>query len=445
MATDFKQSPGASTAGVTATVKKQYELLPYPHRDPERELENLRYSNLDEIAGINHKCFRGRLDLSKPARILVAGGGTGDSTVFLAEQLRDFPAEILHVDLSERSMDIARRRIEKRGLEGKVEWRQGSLLDLTPSNAGYFDYINCSGVLHHLEDPAAGLAALNSVLKPDGAMGLMVYGKYGRTAIYQLQRLLELAGLKGAEPSKELLQELRRLLDKLPATNWQHHGQKLMAFMENADDSELYDLLLHTCDRAYSVTELVDLLATSKLHLLEFTSESRFFYQAEQIFRDSPWWPEISQKPLAEQQEMAELYWGCQIKHAFWAAREPDRRVNPTQLNLIPGWSELSRMVNVRESILTNRASVWSLDFQLRAGIQMTINVESPPVVRAFCEMINDELSIADIVNRIKQNPALSEGYSEIDMIPLLLQAIRNLSDHDLLFLRHPDTVSIRR
>ena len=59
--------------------------------------------------------------------------------------------------------------------------------------------------------------------------------------------------------------------------------------------------------------------------------------------------------------------------------------------------------------------------------------------------MINDELSIADIVNRIKQNPALSEGYSEIDMIPLLLQAIRNLSDHDLLFLRHPDTVSIRR
>ena len=43
------------------------------------------------------------------------------------------------------------------------------------------------GVLHHLADPDAGLAALRDVLAPDGAMHLMVYAPYGRTGIYMLQ------------------------------------------------------------------------------------------------------------------------------------------------------------------------------------------------------------------------------------------------------------------
>jgi hypothetical protein len=36
--------------------------------------------------------------------------------------------------------------------------------------------------LHHLPDPQAGLRALCAVLKDDGALALMLYGKYGRTA-----------------------------------------------------------------------------------------------------------------------------------------------------------------------------------------------------------------------------------------------------------------------
>ena len=50
-----------------------------------------------------------------------------------------------------------------------------------------FDLIVCTGVLHHLADPDAGLRALRSVLKPEGAMYLMVYAPYGRTGVYMLQ------------------------------------------------------------------------------------------------------------------------------------------------------------------------------------------------------------------------------------------------------------------
>ena len=54
-----------------------------------------------------------------------------------------------------------------------------------------FDQIVCTGVLHHLADPDVGLSALRSVLKPDGAMQLMVYAPYGRTGIYMLQDILQ--------------------------------------------------------------------------------------------------------------------------------------------------------------------------------------------------------------------------------------------------------------
>ena len=50
-----------------------------------------------------------------------------------------------------------------------------------------FDHIVCTGVLHHLPDPGAGLRALRDVLEPDGAMHLMVYAPYGRAGVYMLQ------------------------------------------------------------------------------------------------------------------------------------------------------------------------------------------------------------------------------------------------------------------
>ena len=83
----------------------------------------------------------------------------------LAHQLRDTDARIVYVDLSEASMAVAKSRIEARGLGRRVEWIHGSLLDVPKWGLDRFDYVNCSGVLHHLADPPAGLAALRSVLK----------------------------------------------------------------------------------------------------------------------------------------------------------------------------------------------------------------------------------------------------------------------------------------
>jgi 2-polyprenyl-3-methyl-5-hydroxy-6-metoxy-1,4-benzoquinol methylase len=69
-----------------------------------------------------------------------------------------------------------------RSAASRIRFHTGSLLDLPSLGLGPFDYIDCCGVLHHLEDPAAGLAALKSVLDPAGGIGLMLYGTLGASA-----------------------------------------------------------------------------------------------------------------------------------------------------------------------------------------------------------------------------------------------------------------------
>src|ERR1700729_3266993 len=96
-------------------VRAQYEALPYPPRDPRDEAIRLITGTPSHLLEVNHYLFSGRLNFVRP---------------FLA-----LP-----------SMPI-----------------------------GEFDYIDCTGVLHHLPDPAAGMRALASVLEPDGGMGVMLY------------------------------------------------------------------------------------------------------------------------------------------------------------------------------------------------------------------------------------------------------------------------------
>jgi hypothetical protein len=45
--------------------------------------------------------------------------------------------------------------------------------------------------------------ALKSVLKPDGAMGLMVYAKYGRASYYHVQEMMRLINDDQEEPEQK--------------------------------------------------------------------------------------------------------------------------------------------------------------------------------------------------------------------------------------------------
>lgn len=258
---------------------EQYEAYPYPARDPADEAKRLIEGSPSHLLEINHYIFAGGRDFRQPFRALVAGGGTGDATIMLAQHLKDAgcPAEVVYLDLSTASRAIAEARAKVRGLDN-IRFMNGSLLDLPQLELGLFDYIDCCGVLHHLESPEIGLATLARALNPGGGMGVMVYGRHGRTGVYQAQAMLR--ELTRAEPApgntpKARLKLARTLLGQLPPTNWLRRNPAVGDHIE-AGDPGLYDLLLHSRDRAYDVAELAQLVAGAGLEIASFIEPWRY-------------------------------------------------------------------------------------------------------------------------------------------------------------------------
>ena len=308
-----------------SAVRSQYEALPYPAVHPEDERKRLTRTWLEDLPMINHYCFAGKQSFKKGFRALLAGGGTGDQTIFLAEQLKDTDARIVHLDLSEASIGIARERARIRGLTN-IDWVHDSLLNLPRLDMGLFDYIGCSGVLHHLADPDAGFKALRSVLKPDGAIGLMVYGTTGRTGVYQMQALMRMVNGPQLDMQGELA-NTRDLLASLPSSNWFRRGEDLHGD-HKAGDAGIYDLLLHSQDRSFSVGELFDWIEGSPqsggngMHLA-FTDvqRGRSAYLPHFILgRNPPAMADTLRKmPRRQQYEIAELLSGSLITHSMYA------------------------------------------------------------------------------------------------------------------------------
>lgn len=311
-------------------VRSQYEDLPYPPRDPAEENSRLITTWIDDLPMINHYCFAGRQTFSKRFRVLVAGGGTGDASIFLAEQLRDTDAQIVHLDLSAASIEVGRRRAQVRGLQN-ITWIHESLLGLPALGVEPFDYINCAGVLHHLADPDAGLKALLSVLKKDGALGIMVYAQIGRTAVYQMQSMLRTIN-RGETDKARMVTNARAILAALPTSNWFKRAEAdLYLDHENLGDPGVFDLLLHPQDRAYTIEELYAWIADCNGLHIELTDVGRgcAAYQPE-LMAAAPHQQTMAgltrNLPLREQHAVAEVLSGNLIHHTFYAVRGSPRR-----------------------------------------------------------------------------------------------------------------------
>ncbi|MEE9265974.1 MAG: class I SAM-dependent methyltransferase [Gammaproteobacteria bacterium] len=324
-------------------VRAQYEDIPFPLRDPRDEARGLIITEQDSLGKINHFCFGGRQGFGGGFRVLVAGGGTGDHGIFLAEQLRDYDASVTYIDISRASLGIAKERARVRNLDN-IEWHHGSILDIASLDLAPFDLISCSGVLHHLPEPERGLAALRSALAPEGAMSLMLYGRMGRLGIHAGQELMRLVN-QGVDDRKLKTRHARAVLQSLPQTNWLLRGRDpkevLVSFLE--DESNLYDTLLHEQDRAYSVMEIYALLAGAQLDLIEFVSflssvpSFRYLYNPMVWISDPAFRSHVATLSRSKQQAIAEAI-SCMITcHSFYAAPTAAGRIAaPNDLDMVP-------------------------------------------------------------------------------------------------------------
>ncbi len=303
---------------MTDSVRDQYEAYPYPSRDPAEEARRLVVGSPSNLLEVNHYLFGGRRDFTRPFRALVAGGGTGDATIMLAQQLADqgTAGEVVYLDLSAASREIAEARAAARRLTN-IRFVTGSLLDLAELELGTFDYIDCCGVLHHLAEPEAGLAALTGALAPDGGMGLMVYGTYGRSGVYALQDVLR--KLVGERPLAEQVSYARRLLNNLPATNLFARNPVLRD--HSGSDAELVDLLLHSQDRSYTVEEIAELVRGAGLNLISFIEPLR--YEPATYLKDPVLLRQLAGLSSEDRAAVAEKLAGNLKTHVFYVSRRP--------------------------------------------------------------------------------------------------------------------------
>ncbi len=315
-------------------VRAQYEELPYPTRDPRDEAIRLVTGTPSHILEINHYLFAGRLNFARPFRALVAGGGTGDACIMLAQQLADrrCPGEVVYLDLSTASREICEARAKTRGLRN-ITFHTGSLLDLPTMNIGQFDYIDCTGVLHHLPDPSAGMKALASVLQPEGGIGVMLYGQYGRTGVYPLQEMLRTLAPKSMA-TEDRIAMAKRLIRFLPTTNLFRRNPYLNDHVTGGD-AGLYDLLLHSIDRAYTVPEIGTLASEAGLKVVAFLEPVR--YEPATYMSDPVIARQASSLPLIERAAFAERLAGNTRTHVFYATRAGfDTVARPEDTSAIP-------------------------------------------------------------------------------------------------------------
>ncbi len=308
-----------------ARLADQYETYPYPQRDPRDEAKRLIIGSPSHLREIDHWVFQADRPASQPLRALFAGGGTGDGTIMLAQQLARAgrPGHVTHLDRSAAAQSIARARAEARGLD--VAFHQGSLLDLPRSGLGPFDYIDCCGVLHHLPDPAAGLRALLSVLAAGGGLGLMLYAPHGRTGVYMLQDALRRLA-PAEEPPQARLDIARRVMRHLPETAWLRANRYFGDHIDGGD-AGLYDLLLNPRDHAYDIPALAKLLEDNGLVPTCLVEPMR--YDPAALLPDPKLRARIEPLGLMERAALAEALAGNMSTHVVYCVRAAEARPAP--------------------------------------------------------------------------------------------------------------------
>lgn len=109
-----------------------------------------------------------RRSFPEPARIAEIGAGSGRQTQLLAEGGHD----VLAVDLSVEMLRVARKKLQAKGLDEKVDFVVG-VGEAPPLALGAFDAWVTMGSLHHFSDPATAVAKACALLKPGGKQYLL--------------------------------------------------------------------------------------------------------------------------------------------------------------------------------------------------------------------------------------------------------------------------------
>jgi SAM-dependent methyltransferase len=370
-------------------VRDFYDLHPYPPPVDDLDEYRHRWQDEDKRRADFHlhwpdKAYRADLT------VLVAGCGTSQAA---KHALRQPASCVVGIDISATSVRHSEALKRKYGLANLEVYQLP--VERAADLGVLFDKIVCTGVLHHLPDPEAGLCALREVLAPDGAMHLMVYAPYGRAGVYMLQEYCRRLGIGHTD------EEIRELAVTLTALPREHPLARLLG--ESPDfqrPAALADALLNPQDRAYSVPQLFEFIERGGLAFGRWVKQAPYSPYCGVVAK-IPHSARLARLPLAEQYAAVELFRGTMVRHSMIVYRN-DSPGGPLPVNFAgdawPGYVPL-RMpdtICVQERLPPGAAAVLINHMHTYRDLFMPI---STPEKRLF-DAMDGTRTIGDIAKR---------------------------------------------
>jgi len=248
-----------NTESVDAANREFYARFPYPWppmtfpklADPDFETIMLNQS----LGDFTHH----RIPIG--AKIWVAGCGTNQA---LYTALRFPKSVVVGTDISSSSLEMCRNNASQLRLDN-LTLREESL-----NQASYdkeFDYIICTGVIHHNADPSVTLANLTRALRNNGVIELMVYNRFHRTFTSAFQKAVRtVSRYNGRATSYDEELELARMFVSTEPVACSPQ----IALLSESPESESHfaDSLIQPIEHSYTIESLNAMANTCGLNLL---------------------------------------------------------------------------------------------------------------------------------------------------------------------------------
>lgn len=171
----------------------------------------------------------GEVRRAKPGRILDVATGTGDLAIAMARRIRD--VQVLGVDLSEQMLAVARRKIEARGLDGRIVLDRGDAERLAVADA-LVDVATVAFGVRNFGDLGAGLRELARTIKPGGKVVILEFSR-PRNRVFRA--LYEFYSYKILPRIGGLVSRDKRAYEYLPASVGEFPApEEFMAMMARA-------------------------------------------------------------------------------------------------------------------------------------------------------------------------------------------------------------------
>src|SRR5580693_3143679 len=248
---------------VSRSVRQQYEESPYPRW-------------VKPALPQQHTLLAGRQQGETPD-VLIAGCGTGLSAITFAQQTPD--ARILAIDLSLASLGYAKRMAGALGFDN-IEFAQADITQAAALGRS-FDFIDVSGVLHHLGDPWQGWRALLTLLRPGGVMQVGLYSKLARQNVVAARALIAERGYR------PIPQDIRRCREEILAAEDGSLLKSASTFSDFFTTNECRDLIFHVQEHQMTLPEIKAFLAENGVQFTGFVLDPATVQQFAARFPES--------------------------------------------------------------------------------------------------------------------------------------------------------------